>query len=167
MILHTRLPIEECKARLAAAIDIERLAFSWSGFGGSKPFLGQFREDRFRLQKRRYYRNNFSTYFYGRFVPEGGTRIEGEFKMHPFSRVFMIIWFSFLAVFFVIASIPFARGRQDADVSFLIAPIGLAVFGIAMVKFGRWLCRGEEKAIVGLLEDTLEVEGGTREQDVS
>ncbi len=159
---YTRLPVEECNARLRAGIDPERLAFSWSGFAGSKPILGKVRDSGFRLRKRRYYKNDLAPFFYGRFVPEGSsTRIEGEFKMHPVARVFVIVWFSFLACLFVIASIPFVKGRQDADVGTLLASIGLAAFGIVLIKFGRWLARGEGRAIVAFLESTLEVEGRT------
>ena len=77
MTFHTRLPIEECKVRLAASIDEERLAFSWSGHAGSKPILGKIRDSTFRLQKRRFYKNSFAPYFYGRFVAAGReTQIE-------------------------------------------------------------------------------------------
>src|SRR5438034_1151738 len=94
MILRTRIPIDECKTRLASAVDAERLAFAASGYAGSKPMLGKFRDATFRLQKRRCYRNSFAPFFFGRFVVSaGGTVIEGDFRMHPFVRVFMIFWF--------------------------------------------------------------------------
>ncbi|TMQ54627.1 MAG: hypothetical protein E6K74_05470 [Candidatus Eisenbacteria bacterium] len=128
MTLRTEIPIEECRARLAAGVDVERLAFSWSGHAGSKPILGKFSETGFRLQKRRYYRNEFAPFFYGRFVSAyRGTVIEGEFRMHPFVRAFIVIWFSFLVA-----------------------------FGVALVMFGRWLGRGEERAIAAFLKSTFE-----------
>lgn len=42
---------------------------------------------------------------------DGGTLIEGEFKIHPFVKVFMMVWFSFLGVFFVGALASFSRGK--------------------------------------------------------
>ena len=114
MTLHTRIPIEECEARLASSVDAERLGFSWSGYAGSRPILGKLRDSSFRLQKRRYYRNSFAPFFFGRFVAsDDGTLIEGEFRMHPFVRVFMIVWFSLLAVPSVIMLISVFAGQAD------------------------------------------------------
>jgi hypothetical protein len=80
MTLRTRVSIEECKVRLAAGVDEERYAFSWSGYGGSKPILGKLRGTGFRLQKRRYYRNSFAPLFgaagvnFGRWLGRGEER---------------------------------------------------------------------------------------------
>jgi hypothetical protein len=160
MTLHTRIPIEECKARLASSVDAERLAFSWSGYAGSRPILGKLRDSSFRLQKRRYYHNSFAPFFFGRFVvSDDGTLIEGKFTMHPFVRVFMIVWFSFLGVPSVIMLISVFAGQADVQGSpilGLVIPAGMAAFGVALVKFGRWLGRSEETAIVAFLKSTLE-----------
>ena len=145
MRLRTQIPIEECKARLAAGVDVERLAFSWSGHAGSRPILGKFSESGFRLQKRRYYRNEFAPFFYGRFVSaDRGTLIEGEFRMHPFARAFMILWFSFLALFFAVVLVQLAMGRpgvQEDRGLLLVVPLCMMAFGVALVRFGPW--RGE------------------------
>jgi len=157
--LRTPLPIEECTARLASGVDVERLAFSWSGHAGSRPILGKFSENGFRLQKRRYYRNEFAPFFYGRFVSaDPGTLIDGEFRMHPFTRAFMTFWFSFLALYLAVVLIQLAMGRPgiQEDRGLLLAfPFGMMAFGVALVKFGRWLGR-EERAIVAFLKTTLE-----------
>ena len=158
--LRTEIPIEECRARLAAGVDVERLAFSWSGHAGSKPILGKFSETGFRLQKRRYYRNEFAPFFYGRFVSAyRGTVIEGEFRMRPFVRAFIVIWFSFLVFYLAIALIQLAMGRpgvQEDRVPLLLVPLCMMAFGVALVMFGRWLGRGEERAIVAFLKSTFE-----------
>ena len=158
--LRTPLPIEECKARLASGVDVERLAFTWSGHAGSRPILGKFSENGFRLQKRRYYRNEFAPFFYGRFVrADRGTFIEGEFRMHPFARAFMIFWFSFLVLYFAVALVQYAMeppGVRGGRGLLLVFPFGMMAFGIALVRFGRWLGRGEERAIVAFLKTTFE-----------
>jgi hypothetical protein len=160
MTLHTRIPIEKCKARLASGVDAERFAFSWSGYGGSRTILGKLRDTGFRFQKRRYYHNSFAPFFFGRFVAsDSGTLIEGEFRMHPFVKVFMIAWFSFLAVSTVIVFVSVIAGRADVQGNPALGlgiPAGMAAFGVALVKFGRWLSRGEERAIVAFLKSTLE-----------
>lgn len=89
---------------------------------------------------------------------DDGTLIEGEFRMHPFVRVFMIVWFSLLAVPSVIMLISVFAGQadvQDGPLA-LVLPAGMVAFGVALVKFGRWLGRSEETAIVAFLKSTLE-----------
>ena len=162
MMLRTRIPIHECKTRLASAVDAERLALSMSGYAGSKPILGKLRDATFRLQKRRYYRNSFAPFFFGRFVASaGGTFIEGNFRMHLFVRVFMMFWFSFLAVFAVMALVLPSGGQPEAPwgkAPLLLGAVAMAAFGVGLVKFGGWLGHGEERAIVDFLKSTLEAD---------
>ena len=45
-----------------------------------------------RLQQRRNHRNSFAPYLYGQFnAADGGTQVEGEFKLHPFTKIFMAL----------------------------------------------------------------------------
>ena len=79
--------------------------------------------------------------------------------MHPFVKVFMIVWFSFLGLFSVIMLSTVIAGRADVQGSTalgLLIPAGMAAFGIALIKFGRWLGRNEETAIIAFLKSTLE-----------
>ena len=156
--LQTHIPIDDCKSRLAASMDAERLAFSRSGYAGSKEILGKIRGTGFRLQKRRYYRNSFAPYFYGRLeAADGGTRIEGEFKMHPAARIFMTFWFSFLALFAAAALILPSQGQPEAGrLPFLAVAAFMAAFGVGLIKFSRWLARGEKVAIMDFLKSKLE-----------
>lgn len=136
------------------------MAFSFSGYAGSREILGKIHEMSFRLQKRRYYRNSFAPFFYGRFKPANdGTVIEGEFKMHPFVRSFMTFWFSFLAVFVVAALVLPSRGQPEATggrILMLLAAGVFAAFGIGLVKFGQWLGLSERQTIANFLKKTLE-----------
>jgi hypothetical protein len=106
MRLHTRIPIEECKARLLSSIALEH---SWSGFVGSKRILGELDGNCFRLRKWIYYRNSFAPFFYGRFVTsEDGTFIEGEFRIDRFAVGFSILALSFVggvSVTLIVASL--------------------------------------------------------------
>ena len=79
--------------------------------------------------------------------------------MHPFVKIFMIVWFSFLGVFSVIMLISAFAGQADIQGSPVLGPVipaGMAAFGVALVKFGRWLGRSEETAIIAFLKNTLE-----------
>ena len=162
MKLRARIPVEECKARLAAGVDEERFAFSWSGYAGSKPILGKIRDGNFRLQKRRYYHNGFAPLFYGQFVASGReTLIEGEFRMHPGVKFYMTLWFSFVALVAVatlVSEIAKRGGLKGAWASVLMIPAAMVVFGVALIKFGQWLGRGEERAVVAFLKSTFEAE---------
>jgi hypothetical protein len=162
MTFHTRIPIEECKVRLTSGIDIDRFALTRSGRAGSKPILGKIRDSTFRLQRRRYYKNDLAPYFYGRFVAVGReTRIEGEFKMHPWVKVFMIVWFLILAAFFVVFVADLVSGRDDFQgnpaLGFLI-PVAGAAFWFVLVKISWWLARGEQRDIIEFLRTTFEAE---------
>ncbi len=159
-MLRTEIPVAECRTRLASAVDVERLAFTLSGYAGSKPILGKFRENAFRLQKRRCYRNSFAPLFFGRLVAsEGGTVVEGHFKMHAFARAFMVFWFVFLGAFALAALVLPSRGQPEAPwgrAMLLLGAVFMIGFGIGLKKFSAWLGHAEEEAIVEFLKRTLE-----------
>jgi hypothetical protein len=155
--LQSHLSPSDCQARLSNAVDPVRLGFTRSGFSGDKPILGTFANSYFRLQARRYYRNSFAPFFYGRFLPdERGTLIQGQFRLHPCARLFMIFWFGFIA-FFIIFAVR-APGRFDAArvVFFVLGPLTMAAFGYGLLKFSWWLARDEKKDIIAVLKKTLQ-----------
>src|ERR1700704_1476726 len=99
-VLHSNLaPIAVAEA-LRRSIDEERWTpFSLSGCQGNGPLLGEVGENTFRVQKRKYYRNDFAGQLYGRFAPApGGTRIEGYFDAPRWARYFMRGWLAFCRV---------------------------------------------------------------------
>ena len=155
--LHTRLSLAECQSRLAAAVDIQKLAFTRSGYAGSKDILAKINGATFRLQKRRTHRNSFASFYYGSLISaENGTRIEGKFRMHPAARAFMVFWFGFLALMAIAALLLPARGQPEtARFSVLLVTAGLAAFGVALAKFGGWLGRNEREALVDFLKRTF------------
>jgi hypothetical protein len=94
VILHSTLtPVARADA-LHRSIDEERRTlFALSGYRGSCPVLGEVTESTFRVQKRRYWRNDFAPHLYGEFQPEaGGSRIEAHFDMSRWVKTFMRIW---------------------------------------------------------------------------
>ena len=158
MKLQTRLSIDDCKARLADSVDPVKLGWTISGYAGSREILGKIRGNSFRLQKRRNSRNSFAPYLYGQFkAADGGTRVEDEFRLHPFAQIFMALWFSFLAVFAISMLVLPSQGQAGSVRWPLLAvAAGMAAFGIGLVKFSRWLARNEEGAILALLKSSLE-----------
>jgi hypothetical protein len=97
VFMHSLLAPDDFADALRRKIDPEqRTLFSWSGYKGDQPILGEVGNATFRLQKRRYSRNDFAGHFYGTFKPEsGGTRIEGYFALPRWARYFMRVWLAF------------------------------------------------------------------------
>jgi hypothetical protein len=149
---------------LRRTIDKEqRTLFSFSGYRGDRPLLGEVSEGSFRLRKRRYSRNDFAGELYARFGPEpGGTRIEGYFDMPRWAKYFMRIWLTGVALIgapiFVTTMIDLTRGTHymtgDLWVG-LIVPPALVLFGIVLPKFGPLLGKGDERFILEFVQNTL------------
>lgn len=159
MKFRTSLTIDECRSRLESAVDAERFAFPWS-YTGSRAILGKIRQTSFRLQVRRSYQNSFAPFFYGEFKPvNNGTLVEGEFKMHPSTRVFIRFWFLFLLLFTIAALILPSRGQPESAtgrVSMLLVAAFLGAFGIGLVKVGQRFAHGEQQTLTAFLKRTLE-----------
>jgi len=137
--------------------------FSLAGLFGSKPVVGRVTETSLRLRKRIGYRNSFQSFLAATLRPEaGGTVISGEVAMHPFVRVFMLIWFGGVILIggtmFVatVGTMLFGSGSQyqNAWMGAVIPPILLA-FGFGLVRFGRYLARDETRFLTGFLIQTL------------
>ncbi len=81
--------------------------------------------------------------------------------MHPLVKIFMFVWFSFLAFFsvMILTAVQFRqRSVQSSSVLDLVIPAGMAVFGVALVKLGWWLGRNEKTAILTFLKSTFETD---------
>jgi hypothetical protein len=91
---------QECARRLREAIDSERPAvFSFSGYRGSKPFLGNVDGQQFRLLQRSYDRNSMPVVLAGEFQPHReGTHVKGTFDLEVASKIAL----SLLSAFFLL-----------------------------------------------------------------
>jgi hypothetical protein len=97
VFMHSVLVPDAFADALRRSIDPEHLRlFSLAGYKGDRPVLGEVGKGAFRLQKRRYSRNDFAGHFYGNFEHEqGGTRIQGYFAPPRWARYFMRVWLAF------------------------------------------------------------------------
>lgn len=159
----TSLSIEECRSRLTDP------KYSPPGFFTFNPFTPppkgtifvKLRGDRFRLFATgpRYILNSFVPFFYGSLEAlPNGTRIHGRFRMHPFTRIFMAIWFGFLGVFtlLVITSLLFGDRQPQQPIHILFeGPVIMALFGTALVRFGWWFARGQRQSIRDFIRNDL------------
>jgi hypothetical protein len=94
--LHSDFPPESCLTRLTENIDLDRWAFSLSGYEGSKPIVGRIAGNEFRLHKRRYWHNRSGPVLFGRVGAEGrGSLIEAYWDLWLWDRIFMRVWLGY------------------------------------------------------------------------
>jgi hypothetical protein len=159
MKLRTKLSVAECRARLGSATDLGGMALSWDA-AGPAAVVGEFRGEVFRLHTKKYYQNAFAPFLYGKLsAVEGGAVLDGTFRLHPFARMFMLLWFALLAVF-AVAPIIVPAAKQMAsglNRNWYFAGLGvLAFLGIAFFILGKFLGNGDHELIHGFLKTTLE-----------
>ena len=89
LVLYSNLGPDECARRLLECIDIERFTpFSFSGYQGSKSFLGRVNERRFRVRQRTYGRQDVPIALSGEFLPrKRGTLVTGVFDLEPIAKI--------------------------------------------------------------------------------
>ena len=162
IVLHTGLDPTAVADLLRRSMDEEqRTLFSLSGYKGELPVLGMVAGDALRLQRRRYWRNDFAPQFYGQIVPEpGGTRIEGHFDLSEWVRGFMRVWLAAVAVIgipmFIFTLVKVLHGdRTENDTVALVVPPALIIFGSLLPKFGRLIAIGEESFLLQHLQNVL------------
>ena len=165
--LYSPLPPAECVSRLTSACDADSsLRTPLEAFLGScgfKPVLGRVTDTSLRLRKRIDYRNSFQTRLTAAIRPEGaGTVISGSFSMHPFVRVFTIIWFAGVILIggsmFAVALgsfISHASHRPDNAWLGLAGPPLMLAFGYGLFRLGRYLARREASFITDFLIQVL------------
>jgi hypothetical protein len=168
--LRTDLSVDECLRRLREGTDIGiRTIFSLSGYKGKNPVLSRSEGDKFRLWKRKYYRNDFAPVFFGSVTrEEPGSRIEGRFEMEPLVKKFMIFWLAVVGlgglttVYSEFAHHHARDARQEA------ALVGaMLLFGLLLPQFGRLIGLGQEKFLREFLETMLEARRANPELPLS
>jgi len=133
-----------------------------AGHGGWMPWVegtisAKIRGDRFRLFAwgPANLRNSFSPRFYGRLDEDKGkTRICGRFRMHPFVEAFLAVWFGGLVGMAALIPLlpPTAWGTGRPPSAFAVAgPAGMMLLGYGIVRFARWLARGQAESLVSFL----------------
>lgn len=144
---------EEVLSRISSSVG--RVTFFSSS---SEPFLGKVEGNRFhvfRSMKSRGHQNSFVPVLYGEVsATPAGSRIEGRFELHSFVRRFMKLWFGMLGcmapIAVLVGVVMLLQEKWDGAMPIVI-PLGMFLFGLAMVKAGRRLGRSEEKGIAEFL----------------
>jgi len=164
VILYSTLtPVAVADALRRSIDEKRRTLFSLSGYRGSCPVVGEVTESTFRLQKRRYWRNDFAPHLYGEFQPEaGGSRIEAHFDVSRWVKTFMRIWLAGVVLLggpiFVLSALDLLTGSHhtsgDNRVG-LIVPPAMILCGFLLPRIGRMFGRGEERFLLEFVQRVL------------
>lgn len=137
MEIHSPFSINDCKQKLAAAIDDTRLFLDGSVADGKKEMVGRIFENSFRIQARPSGFNSFRPILYAQLVSEdSGTRIVGKFRWHPLTRVLTIIWFSGITFFSVASTVEIFALRLKNIPSNLFIPYFMLLLAVLSIRPG-------------------------------
>ncbi len=152
--------MEECQMRLKGAVDT-----SFPPYFSSKQVAGRVSKDSISIRKRIRYRNSFQTVLRASLKPsENRTKLFADIGLHPFVKIFMFIWFGSLILIgglIFITSLSSLAKETSADIGTIMGiliPLGMAIFGIALLKFGKYLARDESAFLIAFLIDLLDAE---------
>ena len=99
--------------------------------------------------------NAWKPLFYGTFTTgEAGAVLEGAFKFSAFTRIFMSIWFGFILIWTLLATITVLR-NSPGDLWFPLAGVGMFAVGVAMVSVGKWFARNDVAWLTQLIAQEL------------
>ena len=94
-------------------------------------------------------------------LSDGQTIVTGVFRVHKFTRIFMVVWFGFLAFWSVfgipVGLIMLIAGEPDGAL-FVFVPIVMFIGGIGLVKFGAMIGEKDQAIIKSKIIETV---GGT------
>ena len=159
------LPPETCVLRLKEAVD----APSLFGLGGEKLVIGKIKPASLQLRRRIHYRNSFQTVLTATIkAKNGGTVISGKMGMYGFVVLFLCIWFGgvlfaggtiFLKTLFCLLTAS-CEYRKNLWIGLGAMPVML-LFGVCLVRIGRFFARAEAAFLREFLVTTLEAREST------
>jgi len=125
--------------------------------------LGEVTETSFRLQKRRYWRNDFAPNLYGKIHTEAtGSRIEGHFDVSRSVKIFMRVWLAgvvllggpifVLSVFDRFSGSHYTTGDDWVGV---IVPPAMILWGFLLPKIGLWVGGSDKRFLAEFVTQTL------------
>jgi hypothetical protein len=153
--LRTDLSPEECVRRLGEKIDPDQpTTFGFSGYRGTKPFVGTIEGLQIRLLQRVYSgRTTLPTVLTGEFKPhENGTELNGSFDLETTSKLFLSM-FSVLGLLLVVLFV-----RLFIPTYPILSVLWGCVSGVVLIflpRLQRNTNSGQETAITAFLQEIL------------
>jgi hypothetical protein len=100
--------------------------------------------------------NAWKPFFIGSFKPIGDKAIlTGRFTFSPWVKVLMSIWFGFIALWTVLATVAVIT-RSPSDRWFPLFGVAMFGAGIALVCLGKWFARNDIAWLSRVISDALE-----------
>jgi len=158
VVLSSNFNPEECARRLREVIDVERpTVLGFSGYRGSKPFLGEVDGKKFRVLQRIYSnRNSFPSVLTGEFEPQGtGTRVKGVFDLELTSKI-AICLFNVFGLLVLVPIIMYSYTSQPVLLAVFVCGYGTLLFFIPRIVRGYG--RNQESSIADLMRVTLQAD---------
>ena len=154
-------PVEECYRRFNESVDTSLFSYF-----SSKQFAGKVSTKCISVMKRDCYLNSFRPVLRASLHPNtGGTDIISTIGLHPFVKVFLFIWFGLLFIIggtmFVRSFLSFFLESYPIDVGSIMGiliPPNIALFGVILLIFGKYLARNEFDEIKQFITDLLDAE---------
>ena len=156
IVLTSPLSAEECMRRLRGSVRSDWATFS------SAAVLGKVGDTSFRIRKRPspFVRNSFQTHLYARVERLGSqTQITCRIGMNRFIAVFTMSWFAFVLAFASVAggATLFSASKGDAAITLAIS-VGMGFLGTGLVRWGRFMSRGDRSFLLAFLRTTIDAE---------
>ena len=154
--IRSPLSVPECRHRLRNSLFTpERGATACTT--EKEPVMGWIDGDQV-VAMRRTARRGFPPVFQGRLIahPEGGTTLQGVFRVQPFLRMILTVWLAF-AGWLAFTALMDGAGLLSARMEL---PLGMVALGILMVMLAKALGRSEEKLLADFLALAVDGEQG-------
>ena len=159
----TELTKEECLRRLQKHTGSANWGWGW-GRWEEGTISTNVHGDRFRLfaSGSLNARNAFAPFFYGRLEESGGgTRIAGRFRLHPFLRVFLAVWFGGLTFMVgLLLWLPRSAWGTERPPPWWapLGPVAMMLIGYGLILVGRWFAGGQLECIQRFLSRELQAQ---------
>lgn len=140
--IQSKLSLEEIEKLFGTRIEpMKFLRFS----GGGARFQGTLKSGEFTMSRIIGYRNSFLPTIKGRIEHAlSGTVLHLTMSLDVVTAVFMLMWFGGL---FLFAGVGLING-ENVQREFLLAPFGMAIFGVALVSGCFWFEAVKQKPML-------------------
>lgn len=147
--------IHESVSRLAAVVK-PSIIDSFSG----QCAVGDVTEKSVSIQRvLPFVRNSWRPIFIGSFEPLGAKSVlKGEFRLSNWTRVFMSIWFGFIAFWTARATVA-VLVNASVDPWFPLFGVGMFAMGVALVRSGKWFSRNDVAWLTQAISGALRSDG--------
>lgn len=103
--------------------------------------------------------NSWKPFFIGSFEPRDAKSVlKGEFRVSTGTRIFMSIWFGFVAFWTVLATVT-VLAKSPTDLWFPLFGVGMLAVGVAMVRLGKWFARNDVAWLTQVISSALGPDG--------